>query len=89
MLTLANKVVVRKYRNRKLYLPSEGRYTNGPELLRLYKQGFDIEIVNHNTGRDITLEAFSNLMNTLGEYYVLQQFLNEMIVVTDVSLRVV
>jgi polyhydroxyalkanoate synthesis regulator protein len=81
MMDFSQIVIVRKYANRKLYLTNESRYTNGEEMLRMYKAGYDIEIVDHNTGDDITLDQFTTIFADLGEHYVLQQFLNEMLLV--------
>jgi polyhydroxyalkanoate synthesis regulator protein len=92
MLKITDIVVVRKYTsNRKLYLPTEGRYTNSKELMELYKAGYDIEVVDHNSGKDITLSELSTVMNSLGEYTMLQQFLNEMLIVgaDQLNLKVV
>lgn len=78
MFNMSDILVIRRYSsNRKLYVPSAGRYTNAKEVLTLYKAGYDIEIVDHNSGKDITIDTLVSLFASLKEFYVLQQVLNE------------
>jgi len=46
-----------KYANRKLYCPSLKRYMTLSELSDNIKDGLDIEVIDHQTKKDITIDT--------------------------------
>ncbi|RMF16501.1 MAG: hypothetical protein D6761_06180 [Candidatus Dadabacteria bacterium] len=51
--TLEEKVI-KRYPNRKLYDTSESRYVNLDELAQMIREGYDVKVVDHKTGEDMT-----------------------------------
>jgi polyhydroxyalkanoate synthesis repressor PhaR len=47
-------VVIKKYRNRRLYDTSTGRYINLVDVATLVRQGVDLQVVDAKTGEDLT-----------------------------------
>jgi len=50
----ANRVVIKKYPNRRLYDTSAGRYVNLEDVAALVRDGTDIQVVDAKTGEDLT-----------------------------------
>ncbi len=48
------KVIIRKYGNRRLYDTSTSRYINLEDIAALIRNGTDVQIVDVNTGADLT-----------------------------------
>ena len=49
-----NKIVVKKYPNRRLYLVNESRYITLDELKDIIKDSTDVHVVDAKTGEDLT-----------------------------------
>jgi polyhydroxyalkanoate synthesis repressor PhaR len=50
----SDKVVIRKYGNRRLYDTSTSKYINLEDIAALIRNGTDVQIVDVNTGADLT-----------------------------------
>src|SRR3974390_2384154 len=50
----ANKVVIKKYENRRLYDSTNSRYVNLEEVAEMLRRGRDVQVVDAATGEDIT-----------------------------------
>ena len=48
------KVVIKKYENRRLYDTTNSRYINLDEVAQLVKDGGEVEVVDAATGEDLT-----------------------------------
>jgi polyhydroxyalkanoate synthesis repressor PhaR len=49
-----NKVVVKKYENRRLYDTTNSRYVNLEDVAAMVRQGIDVEVLDAKTGEDLT-----------------------------------
>ena len=49
-----SKLVIRKYRNRRLYNPDTATYVTAQALAEFVKKGVDFVVVSHATGDDVT-----------------------------------
>jgi polyhydroxyalkanoate synthesis repressor PhaR len=49
-----NKVVIKKYENRRLYDTTNSRYVNLEDVAALVRQGIDVEVQDAKTGEDLT-----------------------------------
>jgi polyhydroxyalkanoate synthesis repressor PhaR len=47
-------VVIKKYENRRLYDTTNSRYVNLEEVAQLLQQGCDVQVLDANSGEDIT-----------------------------------
>ena len=50
----ADKVVIKKYGNRRLYDTAASRYVNLDEVAGFIRQGKDVQVLDANTGKDLT-----------------------------------
>ena len=50
----AQKVLIKKYENRRLYDATSSRYVNLEEVAQLVQQGYDVQVVDAASGEDIT-----------------------------------
>jgi polyhydroxyalkanoate synthesis repressor PhaR len=48
------RVLIKKYENRRLYDATNSRYINLEEVAQLVQQGFDVQVVDATSGEDIT-----------------------------------
>jgi polyhydroxyalkanoate synthesis repressor PhaR len=48
------RVLIKKYENRRLYDATNSRYINLEEVAQLVQQGFDVQVVDAASGEDIT-----------------------------------
>ena len=55
---------IKKYANRKLYDTTDKKYISRTRLSELIKQGQDIEIIDNETGEDLTASIVSGLIAT-------------------------
>jgi len=55
---------IKKYANRKLYDTMDKKYISRTHLSKLIKQGQDIEIIDNETGEDLTASIVSSLIAT-------------------------
>ena len=49
-----DRIVIKKYANRRLYDTSNSRYINLEDIAALVRNGKDVQVVDANTGEDIT-----------------------------------
>ena len=47
-------MIIKRYSNRKLYDTEARRYVSLSEVAVMIRQGQDVQVVDHDTGRDIT-----------------------------------
>ena len=67
---------LRRYRNRKLYDMAASRYVNLDDVAVLVRQGVDVKVIDHGTGRDRTSHLLAQV--------VAQE---ELAVPTDIALK--
>lgn len=58
----AQKHLIKKYANRKLYDTETSRYITLEGISRLVRQGRDIQVVDRDTGRDLTPLVLSQIV---------------------------
>lgn len=51
-----------KYDNRKLYSYTLKRYLNASEVLELVEGDFDVTVVKHRTGQDVTNQVLGEIL---------------------------
>jgi polyhydroxyalkanoate synthesis repressor PhaR len=56
------KVVIKKYENRRLYDTSASRYVNLEDLAELVRQGVDVQVVDAKTGEDLTRVTLTQII---------------------------
>ncbi len=56
--------LIKKYANRKLYDTTDKKYISRVRLSKLIKQGQDVEIIDNETGEDLTASIVSSLIAT-------------------------
>jgi polyhydroxyalkanoate synthesis repressor PhaR len=49
-----NKVVIKKYENRRLYDTTNSRYVNLEDVAAMVRQGVEVEVLDAKTGEDLT-----------------------------------
>ena len=49
-----NRVVIKKYENRRLYDTTNSRYINQDEVAQMLKNGYEVQVVDAATGEDLT-----------------------------------
>lgn len=54
--------LIRRYDNRKFYLVNEGRYVNRKVILTLFKDDFDVKIIEHGSENDVTKEVLNKFL---------------------------
>lgn len=60
---------IKRYSNRKLYLDKKGEYITLTALLHRVKSGWNINVIDHTTKRDITQFILSKLLRLDSEIY--------------------
>ena len=58
----ANKVVIKKYANRRLYDTSGSRYINLEDIAALVRNGKDLQVVDAKTGEDLTRVTLTQII---------------------------
>ena len=58
----AQKHLIKKYANRKLYDTQTSRYITLEGISRLVREGHDIQVVDRDTGRDLTPLILSQIV---------------------------
>jgi polyhydroxyalkanoate synthesis repressor PhaR len=51
---MPDRIVIKKYENRRMYDTSQSRYVNLDDLAELIRQGADVQVVDAKTGEDLT-----------------------------------
>jgi polyhydroxyalkanoate synthesis repressor PhaR len=60
--------VIKRYANRKLYDSGSGQLTSLRRIEELVREGVDIQVVDHDTGEDMTSEVLAGLLsNSIGD----------------------
>ena len=57
-----DRIVVKKYENRRLYDTSASRYVNLDELAIMIRRGADVQVLDAKTGEDITRVALAQII---------------------------
>ncbi len=57
-----NKVVIKKYANRRLYDTSGSRYINLEDIAALVRNGKDLQVVDAKTGEDLTRVTLTQII---------------------------
>jgi polyhydroxyalkanoate synthesis repressor PhaR len=81
-----NKVVVKKYANRRLYDTSSSRYINLEDIAALVRNGKEVQVVDAGTGEDITRITLTQIIveDAKGQPAGLPlELLRQLIVTTD------
>ncbi|MGA2905610.1 MAG: polyhydroxyalkanoate synthesis regulator DNA-binding domain-containing protein [Candidatus Korobacteraceae bacterium] len=81
-----NKVVVKKYANRRLYDTSSSRYINLEDIAALVRNGKEVQVVDAGTGEDITRVTLTQIIveDAKGQPAGLPlELLRQLIVTTD------
>jgi polyhydroxyalkanoate synthesis repressor PhaR len=58
----ADKVVIKKYGNRRLYDTAASRYVNLDEVAGFIRQGKDVQVLDANTGKDLTRVVLTQII---------------------------
>ena len=58
----ADKVVIKKYANRRLYDTSSSRYINLEDIAALVRNGKELQVVDANSGDDITRVTLTQII---------------------------
>ena len=80
------KIVIKKYANRRLYDTSGSRYINLEDIAALVRNGKDLQVVDANTGEDLTRVTLTQIIveDTKGQPTGLPlELLRQLIVSTD------
>lgn len=86
MAAQQERIVIRKYPNRRLYDTSTGRYVNLEEVAGLIRQGKDVQVVDARTGEDLTRVVLTQIIveDAKGQPTGLPlELLRQLIMVTD------
>ncbi|MDD2715058.1 MAG: polyhydroxyalkanoate synthesis regulator DNA-binding domain-containing protein [Candidatus Wallbacteria bacterium] len=75
---MSEKILIKKYENRRLYSVAEKRYVSLEEIRKLVAAGHDVEVIDHKSGEDIThqilfqvlLETESDKISTLPVFFL-------------------
>lgn len=81
-----DRVVIRKYPNRRLYDTCNSRYINLDEIAALVRNGKDVQVIDSATGEDITRVTLTQIIveNAKGQPAGLPlELLRQLIVATD------
>ena len=57
--------VIKRYPNRKLYDTEQSRYIKLKEVARLVREGVEVQIVDNQSGEDITGPTLAKLLGTV------------------------
>ena len=58
----AERVVIKKYGNRRLYDSSTSQYVNLDDIAKLIREGKDVQIVDAKTGQDLTRVTLTQII---------------------------
>jgi polyhydroxyalkanoate synthesis repressor PhaR len=58
----ADKVVIKKYGNRRLYDTAASRYVNLDEVAEFIRQGKDVQVLDAKTGKDLTRVVLTQII---------------------------
>jgi polyhydroxyalkanoate synthesis repressor PhaR len=58
----SDKVIIKKYENRRLYDTSASRYVNLDDLTEMVRQGTDLQVVDAKTGEDLTRVTLAQII---------------------------
>jgi polyhydroxyalkanoate synthesis repressor PhaR len=58
----SDKVIIKKYENRRLYDTSRSRYVNLDDLTEMVRQGTDLQVVDAKTGEDLTRVTLAQII---------------------------
>lgn len=56
------RVIIKKYGNRRLYDTSSSAYVNLDELAKMVRNGTDVQVVDANTGEDLTRVTLTQII---------------------------
>ena len=56
------RVVIRKYENRRLYDTARSRYVNLEEVAEMVREGVDVQVVDARTGEDLTRVVLTQII---------------------------
>src|ERR1041385_1940799 len=56
------RIVIKKYENRRLYDSSSSRYVNLDDVAALIRKGADVQIVDAKTGEDLTRATLTQII---------------------------
>ena len=62
LLMDAQRILIKKYENRRLYDATNSRYVNLDEVAQLVKQGHDVQVVDAASGEDITRMVLTQII---------------------------
>ena len=57
-----NKIIVKKYENRRLYNTAESRYINLEEITALIRNEADVQVIDAKTGEDLTRSILTQII---------------------------
>src|SRR5512139_3412883 len=60
--TAAKHLEIKKYPNRRYYDATHSRHLTLDEIRRLIQQGYDLRVINANTGGDITAQVLTQII---------------------------
>jgi polyhydroxyalkanoate synthesis repressor PhaR len=60
--TMAAKVIIKKYGNRRLYNTADSRYVNLEDIAALIREGKDVQVVDAKTGEDLTRVTLTQII---------------------------
>jgi polyhydroxyalkanoate synthesis repressor PhaR len=59
---MPERVVIKKYENRRLYDTSASRYVNLDEIAQMVREGVDLQVVDAATGEDLTRVVLTQII---------------------------
>ena len=75
-----NKIIIKKYSNRRLYDVTHSQYLTLDELVDLIKGGYDVQVVDSKTKNDITQMVLTQIfIDQSGPYLFSASFLHQVI----------
>src|ERR1700751_641062 len=81
-----DRIVIKKYANRRLYDTSNSRYINLEDIAALVRNGKDVKVVDASTGEDITRVTLTQIIveDAKGQHSGLPlELLRQLIVASD------
>jgi polyhydroxyalkanoate synthesis repressor PhaR len=61
-VSMAEKRIIKRYTNRKLYDKQESRYVTLEEIARLVREGEDVAVIDNETEEDLTAVTFAQII---------------------------
>ena len=58
----SGQIIIKKYGNRRLYNTADSRYVNLDEVAQMIRDGLDIQVVDANSGEDLTRLILSQII---------------------------